>query len=411
VIKLNLFDVASISDVIEIINDKFEYSIPSEKVGLFECLDRILIDDVVSDINIPDFKRSTVDGYAVRSRDLFGASETSPSMIDLIGEAEMGKTNLCCLEYAGECMYVPTGGMLPEGADAVIMIENVEQLDEITLLANKSVAPGENVIQIGEDIGEGELVMGKGTRLRPYEIGVLASIGCTSVRVTRKPKVGIISTGDEIVEPGKVPVLGQVRDINSYLLYSLIQESAGEPVMFDFVRDDFDELRNTVGRALSLCDTVLISGGSSVGKKDETMNVIKSFENSEILVHGIAIKPGKPTILGKVDGKAIFGLPGHPLACAVIYKAFVTRYMDKLTGNAEADYPVECEFEINYHKAKGREEYLPVAIRQESDRRIACPILSKSGLITGFSKAWGYIKIEKNNEGLGKGQTVQVYKF
>ncbi|HEY5576322.1 MAG TPA: gephyrin-like molybdotransferase Glp [Clostridiaceae bacterium] len=410
-IKLNIFDVASISEVIEIINDKFEYSLPSEKVGLLECHGRILHDDVISGVNIPDFKRSTVDGYAVRSRDLFGASETSPSMLDLIGEAEMGKTNLCSLEFPGECVYVPTGGMLPEGSDAVIMIENVEQLDEITLLANKSVAPGENVIQIGEDIGEGELVLRKGVGLRPYEIGVLASIGCTSVIVTRKPKIGIISTGDEIVEPGKVPALGQVRDINSYLLYSLIQESSGEPVMYDFVRDDFDELRETVGSALCECDTVLISGGSSVGKKDETMNVINSFENSEILVHGIAIKPGKPTILGKAGGKAVFGLPGHPLACAVIYKAFVTRYINKLTGKVEADYPVECEFEINYHKAKGREEYLPVAIRQEGDARIATPILSKSGLITGFSKAWGYVKIEKNNEGLRKGQAVQVYKF
>jgi len=380
-------------------------------VGLLDCYDRILHDDVVSDINIPDFKRSTVDGYAVRSRDLFGASETSPSMLDLTGEAEMGKTNLESLEFPGECMYVPTGGMLPEGSDAVIMIEDVEKLDEITLLANKSVAPGENVIKIGEDIGKGEIVLRKGARLRPYEIGVLASIGCISVRVARKPRIGIISTGDEIVEPGKVPSLGQVRDINSYLLYSLIQESSGEPVMYDFVRDDFDELRDTVGKALAECDTVLISGGSSVGKKDETMNVINSFENSEILVHGIAIKPGKPTILGKADGKAIFGLPGHPLACAVIYKAFVTLYMNKLTGKVEAEYPVECEFDINYHKAKGREEYLPVALSQEGDARIASPILSKSGLITGFSKAWGYIKIEKNNEGLRKGQTVQVYKF
>lgn len=408
---MNLFDVASISEVIEIINEKFEYNVFSETVGLLDCYDRILHDDVVSDINIPDFKRSTVDGYAVRSKDLFGASETSPSMLDLTGEAEMGKTNLESLEFPGECMYVPTGGMLPEGSDAVIMIEDVEKLDEVTLLANKSVAPGENVIKIGEDIGKGEIVLRKGARLRPYEIGVLASIGCISVRVARKPRIGIISTGDEIVEPGKVPSLGQVRDINSYLLYSLIQESSGEPVMYDFVRDDFDELRDTVGKALAECDTVLISGGSSVGKKDETMNVINSFENSEILVHGIAIKPGKPTILGKAGGKAIFGLPGHPLACAVIYKAFVTLYMNKLTGKVEAEYPVECGFDINYHKAKGREEYLPVALSQEGDARIASPILSKSGLITGFSKAWGYIKIEKNNEGLRKGQTVQVYKF
>lgn len=408
---MNLFDVASSADVIKIINDEFQGGLLYETVGLTQCHNRILHEAIYSGVNIPDFRRSTVDGYAVRSKDLFGASETSLSLLELIGEAEMGKTNKYSLEYPGECVYVPTGGMLPEGADAVIMIENVEKLDNETLLASKSVAPGENVIQIGEDIGKGELVIEKGTRLRPYEIGVLASIGCTDVKVVRQPRVGIVSTGDEIVEPGKVPETGQIRDINSYLLYSLVQESAGEPVMYGFVKDNFDELRDTVSRALDECDTVLISGGSSVGKKDETVNVINSFENSEILVHGIAIKPGKPTIIGKVDGKALFGLPGHPLACAVIYKAFVTRYIDKLTGKQEWDYPVRCEFEINYHKAKGREEYLPIEISLEGSRRIAKPILSKSGLITGFSKAWGYVKIEKNDEGLREGQAVQVYKF
>ncbi|MHC1720460.1 MAG: molybdopterin molybdotransferase MoeA [Clostridiaceae bacterium] len=408
---MNLFDVTSVEDVLTILESNFELDLDYENVSLLECYGRILYEDIISNVDLPDFRRSTVDGYAVKSKDVFGASETSPSLLDYKGEVRMGSAPEYTITFPGDCIYVPTGGMLPDGSDGVVMIENTEKMDEITILANKPVAPGENVIQVGEDIASGELILEKGTKLRPYEVGVLASIGCTEVKVVKKPRIGIVSTGDEIVHPEEAPMLGQVRDINTYLLYSLILESGGEPVKYEFVKDDFSKLKDTIGKALDECDIVLISGGSSVGKKDETMNVIASFENSEILVHGISIKPGKPTIIGRVFGKIVFGLPGHPLACALIYKTFLDRYLKKVTCNNETSYPVECEFEINYHKAKGREEYLPVVIKSVDNRRIARPIFSKSGLITGFSKAWGYVKIDKNLEGIAAGQIVEVYKF
>ena len=408
---MNLFDVTDPEEVIRIINSNFEFKLPFENVSLLDCYGRILYENIVSNINLPDFRRSTVDGYAVRSRDVFGASETSPSLLDYKGDVKMGSVPEYSITFPGESLYVPTGGMLPEGADGVVMIENTEKLDEITILSNKAVAPGENVIQIGEDISSGELIMEKGTRLRPYEVGVLASMGCTEVKVIKKPRIGIVSTGDEIVNPGKEPSPGEVRDINTYLLQALILESGGEPIIYEFVKDDFDKLKDTIKKAIDECHIVLISGGSSVGKKDETLNVINSFGGSEVLVHGISIKPGKPTIIGKVSEKIVFGLPGHPLACALIYKIFVNKYINKITGYKETNYPTLCEFEINYHKAKGREEYLPVIIKSTNNKRIAQPVFSKSGLITGFSKAWGYIKIDKNLEGLVAGQIVEVNKF
>ena len=347
--KLELFNVVSPDEVIRILKENGELELSFEKLNLLDCYGRILYEDIVSPVNVPDFRKSTVDGYGVRSRDVFGASETSPSLLDFKGEVKMGTAPDHDLAFPGECMYVPTGGMLPMGADAVIMIENTEKLDEITILSYKPVAPGENVVQIGEDISKGELLIKKGTRLRPYEAGVLSGIGITEAKVVKRPKIGIISTGDEIVRPDKEPMPGQVRDINTYLLNAMIVESGGEPKAYGFVKDDFNLLKDMVKAALEECDLVLISGGSSVGRKDETLNVINSFEESQILVHGISIKPGKPTIIGKVADKIVFGLPGHPLACAVIFKAFVSRYINMLLGNTDMVYPVECEFELNYH--------------------------------------------------------------
>lgn len=408
---MNLFNVVSPEEVIEILKENSNVTLPFEEVSLLDCYDRILWEDIISMVNLPDFRKSTVDGYAVMAKDVFGASEGSPSPLDYKGEVIMGTNSGFEIKFPGECVYVPTGGMLPNGADSVIMIENTEKLDEFTILANKAVAPGENVVQEGEDISIGEVVIKKGTVLRPYEVGVLAGIGCAMVNVVKKPKVGIISTGDEIVSPDKKLLKGQVRDINTYLLNAMVIESGGEPVVYGFVKDDFNLLKEKVSKALLECEIVLVSGGSSVGKKDETHNVINSFKDSRILVHGIAIKPGKPTIIGKAKDKVIFGLPGHPLACAVIFKGFIYKYIDMVTGNESIEYPTEWIFGVNYHKAKGREEYLPVDIVIEDGIKKVMPILSKSGLITGFSKAYGYIKIEKNIEGLIAGQTVMVYKF
>lgn len=408
---MELFKVVTIEETKKLIEGNFEKIILSEKVALSECTGRILYKDIISGVNIPGFRRSTVDGYAVRSADVAGASDAIPSILDYKGEVLMGQQPSEKISFPGECIYVPTGGMLPEGADCVVMIEYTDKIDANTVLCSSSAAQGENVVNADEDIAKGEVVIKAGTKLRAYEIGVLASIGYDQVEVFQKIRVGIISTGDEVVDTNVVPKLGQVRDINTHLLHALVLESGGEPVIYGVVGDDYEDLKRRAQLAYQQCHIVLISGGSSVGKKDQTLKVMEALEDSKILVHGIAVKPGKPTIITKVGEKIVFGLPGHPLACAVIFKIIVKHYMDTMLGFKDIEYPTTCILNSNYHKAKGREEYLPVVLAYEGNQLIASPIFGKAGLMTGFSKAWGYVKIDKNIEGLKAGEKVSAFRF
>lgn len=408
---MELFNVVTVEEACKIIDDNFKYMPQSESIKLSEATGRVIYNDTVSKVNVPGFKKSTVDGYAVRSRDVAGASESIPAMLQYKGEVIMGRGSAVELLSQGECVYVPTGGMLPTGADCVVMIEYTDKLDESTILINKPTAPGENLINEDDDVQAGEIIIKKGSRLRPYEIGVLSSIGYTEVEVVKRVRVGIISTGDEIVSPEKTPLPGQVRDINTYLLNSLVFENGGEAVIYGVCEDTYEDLWNRVNRAYNECDMVLISGGSSVGKKDQTLKVMKALKDSTILVHGIAIKPGKPTVIGKSGESIIFGLPGHPLACAVVFKAVVKHYMDRVTGETNMDYPIPCSFSLNYHKAKGREEYLPVNIENINGKMVAVPIFAQSAIISAFARAWGFVKIDRNLEGLREGDRVLVYKF
>ncbi|MDU1321896.1 MAG: molybdopterin molybdotransferase MoeA [Clostridium botulinum] len=408
---MDLFNVVSIKEAKDLIEKNFNVKPIKEEVELLNSIDRVIYEDIISQINVPNFRRSTVDGYAVNSKDVAGASESMPAMMNYKGEVLMGKIPEVNMDFPGDCVYVPTGGMIPEGADSVVMVEYTERVHEDTVLINKPTAYGEKVVEIGEDIAKEEVIIKKGKRLRPYEIGVLSSLGITKVPVCRKPKVAIISTGDEIVDPNKEPKLGQVRDINSYILQASIIEDGGIPINYGIIRDDFNLLKNTVEKAIEDTDIVLISGGSSVGKKDVTIDVINSLGDPGVFVHGIAIKPGKPTIIGKAKDKIIFGLPGHPLSAAIVYKIIVKHYIDKIAGAKEEVFPIICKFNINYHSAKGREEYLPVTLNWEGDEIIASPVFSKSGLISSFSKAYGFIKIDKNLEGIKKDEKVFVYRF
>ncbi|MBD5587290.1 molybdopterin molybdotransferase MoeA [Clostridium botulinum] len=408
---MDLFNVVSIKEAKSLIEKNFNVKPIKEEVELLSSMDRVIYEDIVSHINVPNFRRSTVDGYAVNSKDVAGASESMPAMMNYRGEVFMGKIPEVNIDFPGDCVYVPTGGMIPEGSDSVIMVEYTERVHEDTVLINKATAYGEKVVEIGEDIAKEEVIIKKGERLRPYEIGVLSSLGITKVPVCRNPKVAIISTGDEIVDPNKEPNLGEVRDINSYLLQASIIEDGGIPINYGIIRDDFNLLKNTVEKAIEDTDIVLISGGSSVGKKDVTIDVINSLGDPGVFVHGIAIKPGKPTIIGNVKDKIVFGLPGHPLSAAVVYKVIVKYYIDKIAGVKEKVFPIVCKFNINYHSAKGREEYLPVTLNWQENEIIASPIFSKSGLISGFSKAYGFIKMDKNLEGIKKDEKVFVYRF
>ena len=403
--------VIALEEAEQMVLDRAVAFTETEIVSLPDSLGRITGEDITADSNVPEFRRSTVDGYAVRSRDLKGAGEGMPAFMELLGQVEMGQAAPYALKTSGDTVYVPTGGMLPGGADAVVMLEYSESLDPTTILLKRESAPGENVVDIGEDMEEGEVVIPRGSILRPYETGVLASLGKTAVTVLKKPRVGIISTGDEVVGEHEVPGPGKIRDINSQLLAALVQEDGCIPVKYGHIQDDFDELKTIMETAHQECDLVLISGGSSVGARDHTVEVIASLKDSAILIHGIAVKPGKPTIFAMAGGKAVFGLPGHPLACAVIYGSLVRTYLKTSLGYVQKEYFLTGTFTENHHKAPGRVEFLPVRISEAEDRLLAEPVHAKSGMISGFAKAFGFIRIPRNEEGLRAGQTVKIYRF
>lgn len=407
---MELYKVISIAEAIEVMKQEFNQQLQMEAVKTEDAVGRICAQDITSEEAIPGFTRSTVDGYAVNAKDVFGASEAMPAMLHFAGEILMGESAPERLE-AGCCMYVPTGGMLPGTANCVVMVEYSNRLDASTVLLETAAAPLENVIQAGEDIQSGELVMHKGQLLRPYEIGVLSSLGIEQINVFRRPIVGILSTGDEVIACNQTPEPGQVRDINSGLLKAAVQNSGAVAKIYGIIHDDYEQLKQMVDKALAECDIVLLSGGSSVGTRDQTHRVISSYSDGGVLVHGLAVKPGKPTIIGKANGKAIFGLPGHPLACSIIFTVLVKQYLDSLSCFPSSDYGTSAVFSTNYHKASGREEFLPVSLEMQDNRLIAIPVFGKSGLITSFARAYGYITIDRNKEGLLEGEHVQVYRF
>ncbi|MDD5420199.1 MAG: molybdopterin molybdotransferase MoeA, partial [Methanomicrobiaceae archaeon] len=293
--------------------------IRSEEVALADALHRVLADDIRADTDVPGFNRSTVDGYAVIAADTVGAGEALPSMLNCAGRVAMGSRDTGRIA-PGACAYVPTGGALPAGADAVVMIEHCEQVGE-EVLVHRPVAPGENVVFAGEDFASGEVVLAKGRRLTPADLGVAAAVGAERVSVAAPPRIGIISTGNELVPITAVPAPGEVRDVNSYLCGAFVAEQGCIPVYYGIVRDDLGTLRDALAAALAECDAVLISGGSSKDERDNTAAAIRAL--GEVLVHGIAIAPGKPTIIGTAGEKPAIGLPGHPASAFVVLTAIV----------------------------------------------------------------------------------------
>jgi molybdopterin molybdotransferase len=400
----------TIEEAKKIISDNTSFILESETVDIERCLGRIIAEDIISEFNVPGFKRSTMDGFAVVHTDLEEANAEIPVKLKVLGEIEIGtepKFNIS----QGECVYIPTGGMLPTGADSILIIEKVEKLSSDNIIAYDKTFEGENIVLEDEDVSIGEIVIKKGVKIRPYEIGVLSCIGCTSIKVFKKPRIGILASGDEIVSPYIIPKVGQVRDVNTYLLSALINENSCEAVIYNVVNDNFDKLFKNVEKAINECDMVLISGGSSVGLKDYTLKVLRAMENSKILMHGLALKPGKPTIVSKYNNKLIFGMPGHPLSGAVVFKTLVCYYINQITSHIEKDYPVFCEMTTDRKKTRGREEYIPVIIEEKGDKLLATPMIGKSGIITTFSKSWGYFKTPKELDIVKAGETVRVYRL
>jgi molybdopterin molybdotransferase len=399
----------------------------SERIDVPSSLGRVLAEDVIAPQPLPDFQRSTVDGYAIRAHDTHGASDSLPTYLSLIGEVPMGDRPAFAIS-AGQCAKIHTGGMLPEGTDAVVMLEYTQPAgrDEIEIL--RAVADGENVIGIGEDVAQGEIVIAKGRLIRPAEIGGLMALGITKVNVVRKVQVGLISTGDEVIEPDHAPRPGQVRDVNSYTLGALVEKSGGMAELYGIVSDEFDVLKDMAVVALAKCDLLIITAGSSASTRDRTAEVIRSLGEPGVLVHGINTRPGKPTILGVCNGKAVIGLPGNPVSALVNGYLFVVPVIEKLLGVQPKPRPtVRARLAVNLSSQAGREDWWPVKLTPQAQahvevqtprpgvavgseaRFIAEPVFGKSNLIFTLAAADGLLRIDPDATGISAGETVEVF--
>jgi len=394
----------------------FTFESDPDLVNVIHALNRVTADDIFAPHPLPDFPRTTVDGYAVRAKDTFGASDSLPAYLHLIGESPMGDSPAFEVG-AGQCALIHTGGMLPKGADSVVMLEYTQPVGAKEIEIFKSVADGENLIRVGEDVVQGQLVIPKGTLIRPAEIGGLMALGITEMRVSRKPRVGLISTGDEVVDPSATPRLGQVRDINTYTLGALVEKNGGEALRYGIFSDNFEVLKNAAARALFDCDVVIITAGSSASTRDMTAEVIRQLGEPGVLVHGINTRPGKPTILGVCSGKAVIGLPGNPVSALVNGYLFVVPIIEKLLGALpRPKATIQAKLTVNLSSQAGREDWQPVKLSPSpasgrgamGEGFLAEPIFGKSNLIFTLAAADGLLRIHPDATGLSAGEIVEV---
>ncbi|MDD1651413.1 MAG: molybdopterin molybdotransferase MoeA [Methanomicrobiales archaeon] len=393
------FQVIPVAEAIRILTSGVEPA-GDEEIPLGEGLYRVLSGAVASDTDIPGFTRSVVDGYAVLAADTTGAGDTIPSMLRLTGSVPMGGVPDRAVE-PGECIYVPTGAVLPPGADAVVMLEHAEPAGDLVLV-RRPVAPGENVLARGEDFLRGGVVLPAGRRLRPQDLGVLAAAGKDRVRVYRRPRVGVISTGNELVPVTAVPSPSQVRDVNSTLCAGFLQEHGCVPVGYGIVRDERDLLYAALDRALHECDAVLVSGGSSKDARDHCAAAIEA--GGKVLAHGVGIQPGKPTILGRVRGKPVVGLPGHPASAYVVLRALVRPLLGAMAGALPPERRVPAVLAENIPSTRGREDW--VRVKLEGGR--ARPVFGKSGLLNTLAASDGVVVVPAEREGREAGEAVEV---
>lgn len=407
----------------------------TELVSLREAWGRYLAEDVFADTDLPSFRRSVVDGYAVRGSDTFGVSESVPVFLDLIGVVEMGRPAAFSLQ-PGQTAYVPTGGMIPEGADAMVMAEHVEHLGEDLIGVGKPAAPNSNLTNIGDDYRAGDLFFRKGHRIQVKDVGLLAACGMAKIPVYRKPRLSILSTGDELVDPSVKPEACQIRDINAYAIAAFAEAAGAEVLTMKIISDEYENFRKETAEALKISDLVILSGGSSAGNKDMTARVIDSMGKPGVITHGLAIKPGKPTIVGiftdqqeldiatELQGpdpaaartKAIIGLPGHPISAIIVFDVLVNRFLKKYyLGNTEAPRTLTAVLTENVHAGEGRETYQLVSLEREEDpllkqqvKWLATPVRAKSGSISQLMRADGYVVMGADSEGMEAGQMVEV---
>ena len=396
-----------------------------EKVDLLAANGRYLAEDIICQEMVPGFRRSSVDGYAVLSGDTMGASESLPVFLNVIGEVAMGEEAVQTV-HSGECVYVPTGGMIPDGADAMVMVEYCEHFSDAEIAVYSSAAPGSHVVEAGEDMKPGDPVLKAGRRLRPQDIGALASLGIMEVPVYVPWKVTVLSTGDEIVAPSETPHPGQVRDINTYGVCAQAEKLGLAVVHYEVVQDQEEMLRKVIRKGMEVSDLVAVSGGSSQGKKDATSRILDELADGGVFTHGLALKPGKPTILAvdEASETLLIGLPGHPVAAILVFDLLARWLWGCKVGAVDVSHEnmfavgsggeicVRGKMSTNLPGAPGRMTCQLVQIKDgESGERILTPVLGKSGLISTLTRADGYVIIGENEEGLQKGQEVSCVLF
>ena len=403
----NFFKVKSLEEVMAL-TGRFS-PVESEKIPVSDAFSRVLARDLVAKQDMPGFRRATMDGYAVVARSTFGASESGPAWLDITRTILMGDIPDFTLKL-GQAVKISTGGMLPEGADSVVMVEHTEQIDELSVEIYKSVAPLQHVIDASEDFAKQEIVLSKGTFIRPQEAGLAAGLGFAQIEAYKIPRVGIISTGDEIVPIEAQVVPGKIRDINSYTLSGFIREAHAIPVLYGIIKDDLKALKKAVEKALEETDMVLISGGSSVGTRDFTVDVLSALPDTNILVHGMSISPGKPTILAKVGKKPVWGLPGQVVSAMVVLKIVVIPFLNKLAGLDKKDRTIRIPAKLarNISSAQGRRDFIRVLLENKDGGILAKPVLGKSGLIRTMIHADGLLEIGDHVEGLEKDTMVDI---
>ena len=407
---IDLLKVDSLDETVEKLYNECiigNFSVDVEEINVSESFARILAEDVISSIDVPEFDRSVVDGYAVVAKDTGGANDTIPTILNVVGESMMGVPQNIEIKN-GECVYVPTGAMLPKGATACIMIENTENVTNDKIAVYESVAEGKYVIKTGDDIKKGEVALKKGHIIKASDMGFLSSIAVNKIKVYKKLNITIISTGDELIDENDKYSFGKIRDVNTNLLLGLSKKYNLNVVKKYLLKDDETLLEETIKNAMKDSDIVISSGGSSKGKKDASSVVIDRLTSSGVLTHGISIKPGKPTITAfdKNNSTILVGLPGHPVASAVLFKLVVINVIYKLMNVSVKEYTCEGIMTENIPASPGRMTIQLVKV--DKDYNIT-PIYGRSGLIHTLAIADGFIKLDTNQEGINKGSKVKVY--
>ncbi len=405
------FNVQPVRAALDLLFEHWEPPARTEIVATRHACGRVLASAPVSPLDLPPFRRSTMDGYAVRAADTFGASASLPAYLTMIGAVMMGQPPGVDIGV-GQAMLIHTGGMLPASADAVVMIERTQPLGEGEVEVLGPVAPGENVIQIGEDVALGEAVWPAGHRLRPQDIGGLLAAGILEVEAVRPPVIGILSSGDELVPPEDRPSLGQVRDINADALAGLVTEAGGQPALLGIARDELADFQAKARAGFDACDLLIITAGSSVSTRDLTVDVIGGLGSPGIVQHGLAVKPGKPTILAVCAGKPVIGLPGNPVSAFLVARQIVLPLIRRWLGEAERPAArVRATLTGPIPSSSGREDTIPVRLIARDGGYEAEPLFGKSTLIFTLARADGLVRIPLNVTGLKAGSAVEVELF